>query len=182
VPSDQIGSLLPIWGWHPAGVGFFVFCVDFGVIMAIRRIFEGGFYWSRWWSFRVGDTIGLPVYAAFATVVMRDMDPSVGFYTWRWVHGLVLGAGFALSLGTNYMDVRSGMYTLRHQLIPSKLYHTFIFGVMFYWMATALPAVADSHSPAWAMGLSLSGLVVYVSAYLFDTLCVDRTPDPDGRR
>ena len=63
--SDQFGSFFPIWQWPPILVALFVLGIDFGAVMAIRIFVEKKFYLTRWWSFKIGDTIGLPVCAGF---------------------------------------------------------------------------------------------------------------------
>ena len=47
--------------------------------MAIRKFIERKAYLSRWWSFKIGDTVGLPVFAGFAAAVISDEEYS-GFY------------------------------------------------------------------------------------------------------
>ncbi len=144
--------------------------------MVIRRVFEGKFYWERWWSFRVGDTIGLPVFAGFAAVVVSDGE-FTGFYTELWWHLLVICVGYVISFGLQVKNLMNGFFTWRDVFIPSEAYHTVIFGVMFYLMATAIFALAANHSPIWATVGGFVGLGIYILSFGIDsTTLVDKTP------
>lgn len=174
--SDQFGSLLPIWDWHPALVAAFVFVIDFGAIMAIRVVIERKFYLTRWWSFRVGDTIGLPVYAGFGAIVVSDGE-FTGFYTAAWWHILVLTAGYVIAIGIQVNNLRTGFFTWSDVVNPSEVYHTVIFGVMFYLMVTVVFALAADRSPVWAVVLASTGLTIYVLSWIIDqTTLIDKTP------
>ena len=174
--SDQFGSFLPIWDWHPALVGLFVFGIDFGAIMAIRAVFEGKIYLMRWWSFKVGDTIGLPVYAGFAAVVVSDGEFS-GFYTETWWHFLVLAVGYAFFVGLHVNNLRTGFFSWCDAVNLSELYHTVIAGIMFYLIVTVLPAATAVEDFRWEALVAGVGLGVYVSTWILDqTSLVDKTP------
>ncbi|MEX0622023.1 MAG: hypothetical protein WD187_03485 [Candidatus Woykebacteria bacterium] len=172
---DQFGSFFPIWDWHPALVGFFVFVIDFGVIMTIRIYVERKLYFLRWWSFKVGDTIGLPVYAGFAAAVVSDGEFS-GFYTEIWWHIAVLVVGYAFFMGLHVNNLRTGFFSWSDAVNASEVYHTVIAGVMFYLMVTVLPAVLESDGPSWQAFIAGVGLSVYVFAWFIDqTPLVDKT-------
>ena len=175
--SEQFGTFIPIWNWHPALVGLFVFCIDFGAIVVIRILIERRAYLSRWWSFKIGDLIGLPVFAGFAAAVISDEDFS-GFYTERWWHVAVFAVGYLIALFFQVKNLTSGFFVWEDAVRPSELYHTAIFGVMFYLIGTAVCAVGANHSPAWAAALAFIGLSVHAVAWTIDnTPLVDKTPD-----
>ena len=157
-------------------MGLFVFGIDFGAIMAIRAVFEGKIYLMRWWSFKVGDTIGLPVYAGFAAVVVSDGSFS-GFYTETWWHVLVLAVGYAFFVGLHVNNLRTGFFSWRDAVNLSELYHTVIAGVMFYFIVTVLPPVLDSEGPSWLAFIAAVGLAIYAFTWFIDqTPLVDKTP------
>ncbi len=174
--SEQFGSFFPIWQWPPVLVALFVFGIDFGAIMAIRIFVERRFYLTRWWSFRIGDTIGLPVYAGFAAIVVSNGHFS-GFYAQLWWHILVMAVGYVLALGLQANNLRTGFFTWQEACNPSEMYHTVIFGVMFYLVSTVVFALSADHNPVWATTLAFVGLGVYVLSFGIDqTPTVDKTP------
>ena len=173
----QFGTLFPIWNWHPALVGLFVFGIDFGAIMAIRKFIERKVYLSRWWSFKIGDTVGLPVFAGFAAAVISDEEYS-GFYTQAWWHVLVMLVGYSLAIFFQVKSLTTGFFTWADVFRPSELYHTIIFGVMFYLMVSVLLPVVVDHEPTRVTALAFVGLAIYVGAWWVDnTSLVDKTSD-----
>lgn len=164
------------WELHPALVGFIVFAIDFGAIMVIRGFVERRIYFLRWWSFKVGDTIALPVYAGFASLVISDGDLS-GFYThWVW-HVSVLVIGYFIFVSLHVNSYRTGFFSRQDAINPSELYHTGIAVVMFYLMVTVLPPVLASDSLAWLVFFAALGLATYAFAWFIDqTSLVDKTP------
>ena len=177
--SEQFGSFFPIWQWPPALVAIFVFSIGFVAVMLIRKVFEGKFYWERWWSFRIGDTIGLPVFAGFAAVVVSDGE-FTGFYTELWWHLLVFCVGFVISFGLQVKNLMTGFFTGSDVFIWSEAYHTIFFGVMFYLVSTTLVAGSTDREPVWATILACVGLGVWIICVIIDgTSWVDKTP---GRR
>ena len=172
----QFGTFIPIWNWHPALVGLFVFCIDFGAIVVIRILIERRAYLSRWWSFKIGDTIGLPVFAGFAAVVISDEEFS-GFYTQTWWHAAVFVVGYLVSLFFQFKNLTTGFFVWEDVIRPSELYHTAIFGVMFYLIGTAVFAVGADHRPIWPTVIAFVGLGVHFVAWAVDnTPLVGKTP------
>ena len=169
---------------HPALVGSIVFTIDFGIIMLIRVFVEREFYLGRFWSFIIGDSIGLPVLAGFAAVVVSD-DEFTGFYTEVWwhlliIHVLIISVGYVAILGLQARNLKTEFFTREDIRIPSERYHTFIFGVMFYLVVTVLFATAADHDPLWATVAAFTGLGVWILGVAIDlSPWVDKTP---GRR
>jgi len=177
--SEQFGSLIPIWQWPPVLVAIFIFGIDFGAIMAIRVFAEGECYLGRFWSFKIGDTIGLPVLAGFAAVVVSEGHFS-GFYTQLWWHLLILCLGYLISLGVQVKNLSTGKFTWEEVKKPSELWHTAVFGVMFYLVATVLAATIADHDPFWAMVGSFAGLGIWIIGVAADlSPWADKRP---GRR
>ncbi len=179
--SADFGSFVPIWGWHPAVVALFVFAVDFGAIMAIRIFIERQFYWTRWWSFRVGDTIGLPLYAGFATVVVGNHEYHA-FFTQVWWHVLLIAIGYMIAVSNQLNGLRTGFFTVKDLLIPSEAYHTLVFGFMFYLATSLFLPVASWGSPTWAVAMAFLGLAIYVVSWVIDqTPLVSKAPEREVR-
>lgn len=175
---EEVYSFLPIWGWHPVWVFLFVLGVDWGAIMAIRILIERKTYLSRWWTFRVGDVIGLPLYAVAAAVVVDDFNHPDAFYQQVWWHVLWLAVGFGLSLTIQVRGLLTGFFDWKTVLNPSEMYHTAVFGVMFYLMLSiAAPVLAD-RQPTGAFLLAAVGMGIYIACYVVDqTSLVDKSPD-----
>lgn len=177
--SEQFGSFIPIWQWPPALVAIFILGIGFGGVMLTRKVFEGKFYWERWWSFRIGDTIGLPVFAGFAAIVVSDGHFS-GFYTQTWWHISAFAGGYLLAGYIQVKNLRTGLYSWQEITCPSEIYHTVVMGVLFYLVSTALIAVSTDFEPIWATILAYTGPSIWVLCVIIDgTSWVDKTP---GRR
>ena len=77
---------------------------SFAGIMLIRLVFEHDFYLLRWWSFRLGDSIGFPLYAYFAAQALQDYKSDGSWYDTRWfviclsALGMVIGLCLFLDL------------------------------------------------------------------------------------
>lgn len=174
--SDQFGSFFPIWQWSPILVALFVLGIDFGAIMAIRIFVEKKVYLTRWWSFKIGDTIGLPVCAGFAAAVVSEGN-FTGFYTQLWWHLLVLMTGYTVIITLELNSVRVGFATWEEVTNPSQMYHTFIFGIMFYLFSTVMFALVADHQPVVQTIMAFCGLGVWLTTYVIDqTSLVDKTP------
>lgn len=173
--SSNFGEFIPIWDLPPLVVGLFILGLDFGVVMAIRIRVEGKRYFTRWWTFKVGDTIGLPVYAGFAAAVLADHEFS-GIYTEWWWHLVIFLGGYALWDQMERSDLNSGFKTRADLDVPSERYHTFVFRPMFYMMASIfVPLIVAAE---WNVStiLAFAGLAVYIGCFVIDqTSLVDRS-------
>jgi hypothetical protein len=173
--SSDFGELIPIWDWHPVLVALFILGLDFGMVMAIRIRIEGKCYFTRWWSFKFGDTLGLPVYAGFAAAVISDHEFS-GFYTQWWFHLGILLFGYAFWARVQKQNLQSGFETWEDMKVPSEAYHTFIFGIMFYILASVLVPLIVAAELDITTIMAFAGLVVYVACMAIDqTSLVDRS-------
>ena len=169
-------------GRPPVLVAIFIFGIDFGGVMLFRIVLERKFYLERWWSFRIGDSIGLPVYAGFAAVVVSE-GHFAGFYTQLWWHVLAFVAGYVIALGLQLYNLKTGFFTWRDMITPSELYHTGVFGLMFYLLVTVMVQLVTNHEPTWATVLAFVGLGVYVLTVTIDqSPIVDKTLPPEGRK
>ena len=173
--SSNFGEFIPIWDWLPLVVGLFILGLDFGVVMLFRRVFERKFYLTRWWSFKIGDTLGLPVYAGFATAVISGHEFS-GFYTQWWYHLGILVFGYAFWAWVQKRNLQSGFETWEDMKVPSEAYHTFIFGIMFYLLASVfVPLIVAAEWDMTAI-MAFVGLAVYIACFVIDqTPLVDKS-------
>lgn len=178
--EEGFSGLIPIWDWHPAIVYLFLLGIDFGAILAIRGFIEQNWYLTRWWSYRIGDTLGLPLYGAFAAVVVSDVSHPDAFYTQTWWQCLVLGVGVAISVLLQVHNCLTGFYSKEVIFNPSEMYHTVIYGVMFYLVASSVFPLAHTHAPIWATAGAFLGLGIWIVCVMIDSSPLqNHTPEKD---
>lgn len=171
--SEKIGGLRLlswIWDMSPWVAAITVIAADFGLICVLMYL-EGRAPWHRhqYKTFLYNDTIFIPIYVATTVVVMNQSRPFSGFFTTKTWHIGVLIMGFALSLLLEVRAVKSGQYNLSQELSPSKLWHTFIFGIMFYWGVSSLPSVFGASNSRHRI-LILIALVGWVTISVLDMI------------
>lgn len=149
--SEKIGGL-PLLSWifdyGPWWAASIMFVADFGIIWLLM-IAEGlsphgVMPWNRhhYKTFIWNDTIWIPLYMAMVVIVLQGAPKLSSFYTERWVHVAVLVLGFVMSLGLEWQAVKNGQYTMSQELSPSKVWHTVIYGIVFYWLVATIVPVA----------------------------------------
>ncbi|MDP2721052.1 MAG: hypothetical protein Q8O75_03880 [bacterium] len=115
------------------------------------------------------------MYAGFAAAVISDHEFS-GFYTQWWYHLGILLFGYAFWVWVQKQNLQSEFETWEDMKVPSEVWHTFIFGIMFYLLASAfVPLVIAAE---WDMTtiMALAGLVVYITCFAIDqTPLVDKS-------
>lgn len=143
--SEKFGGLpvlSEVWNYGPWAAAFIMVVVDFGILCTLQ-VLEGIPPWQRgqYFTFRFNDTIFIPLFMAMATVIVEKAPLMHGFYTERWWHLLALGLAFGISILMEVGAVKNGQYTMSQELSPSKLWHTFIFGIVGYWLISILMPV-----------------------------------------
>lgn len=166
--------MLPIWN-SPVLAGLFMLAIDWGAILLIRVFWEGQFYWTRWWSFKYGDVL-LAFYGFFAAIIISDKDVT-GFQSTPLWHLALLALGLAISIVIEVVSApgRDPKITW----LPSQLWHTAIFAVMFYLVVwSGVLIVTKFHSPAWAVVVCVLLIVAYAATVVFDnSKWQDRSPE-----
>jgi hypothetical protein len=165
-----LGRARPVfvfWRWHPLAVAAFVFCVDFGILLALR-IFERGAFYLPWRNktFLIGDSVFLPLYAGFTAVVIRRGVPAGNLYHRRWWHIAVLIAGVGIALLMDLMTVAQGHISIFAEFQLSKTYHTCVFGLLFYLLVSVLPLQRPDRS--WFGAAACLALACYLSLALIE--------------
>ena len=154
---------LPWWG-----VFLFVVFIDYGVIRLLMAYEERNFpphnKREMFFSFKANDTIVIPVFLAGCAQTMHHNSNPEGWYTSMEWHVIALILCFAMSIALEIGAVTGLMFTVRQELSPSKLYHTFIFGIMGYWMLTGLVAVVANERHF--INLALSFGLVFIWAWV----------------
>ncbi len=170
--SANFGEFIPIWGWLPLLVGLFILGLDFGGTMFTRIVFERNCYFTRWWTFKIGDTIGLPVYAGFAAVVIADHE-FTGIYTEWWWHLAIFLGGYALWDQVERSELKSGFKTQADLDVLSERYHTFVFRPMFYMMASILVPLIVAAEANLETVAAFTGLAIYLACFVVDQIWGD---------
>ncbi|MGH7141010.1 MAG: hypothetical protein ACREGH_00020 [Minisyncoccia bacterium] len=163
-----------------AAIGMIV--ADFGIISLLFSL-EGRHLWQRklYKTFAWNDTIFIPVFMAMVVVILEDAPRLNGWYTSRWWQAFLLIVGFAISILTEYGALKNGQYTWPQELSPSKLWHTFIYGIVFYWLTSALIPICVVHQPVWAVIIAACAFAGFASmCYLDSKLSFPRDAHLEG--
>jgi hypothetical protein len=166
--------MLPIWN-TPVIAGLFMLAINWGAILLIRILWEGHFYWTRWWSFKVGDIL-LAVYGLFAAVLISDKVVTGFQANFYWHAGL-----FALGLLISIV-IEVGSAPGRDAAIswlPSQLWHTAMFAVMFYLVVwSGILIITKFHSEPLAVVFCVLLIAGYIATVAFDnSKWQDRSPE-----
>lgn len=155
--SEKIGGLpilSEVWNHGPIFAAVVMIVVDFGAICALMWL-EGLPPWKRqhYKTFLWNDTVFIPLWMAMVVVILERSPPMAGWHTEAWWHWTALLGAFAVSTYLEIDALRNGQYTWSQELSPSKLWHTFIFGIVGYWLASTLVPILVARSspdPVWA--------------------------------
>lgn len=154
-----------IWNTSPLFIALFLFCIDFLAILLIRIVLERKFYLREWWTYKYGDSIFLPMYGFFAATILQTSHSTV-IQTYFWWNITLVALGIVLLFGTEYHHVKYKIYTLKQEFLPSQLYHSIIFVVMFYIVGSSLQRVIVIHKPVW----SFIGVLIALGGYLLTVI------------
>lgn len=170
--SDKITGipvLSELWNHGSMGAFLIMLIADFGVI-CILMMLEGIPPWKRelYMTFKWNDTLVIPLFLAAAVVVMERMSSAPGVLSHSWFHYVILVASFGLSVGVEYLAVKTGQYSVSQELGPSKLWHTLIFGVVGYWLVISLICIVWARSPIWATGIAGIAVICFVYINVID--------------
>lgn len=171
-PHETFGGLEYLsflWDHGPIFAALAAFAIDFGIICCLMLI-ENIPPWKRdlYRAFLIGDSIFLPLYCGMVAVVLKDASVVHGFYTETWWHISWLAFFAGLSIVMEVLAVLNGQYTIWEELSPSKLYHTIIFPIVGYWIASTLIPVFMVASPHWAMGWLCFAIIGFIVSNLMD--------------
>lgn len=165
--------------FSPIVAALLVFLLGFGGVMMTRRIYEGEFYLTRWWSFRIGDSIALPLFAFFTALAFQK---STEWWNPRWFNYtlflalVILGVVFARQLLLDAMINRSVSFAEANR--PSERFHTYItWPSIFALVGTALIPLWTCDAPMRYKVLATTGLILYSLTFLVDNTLVNRSTE-----
>jgi hypothetical protein len=175
--SDKIGGVAFLWDWAPIWAGLFLLVIDFVFVNALMYFPERRFHRPRWKSFAFGDSICLPLYGACAVYALRDMTPGHTFYQQAWWHWMLFLFFCAASILIEVMQVKAGVYTMRQELSPAKLWHTAIFPVMAYFVASSGIPLLLEHPRSWGFLGCLVAIAGFVATLVWDQAWAKKNPE-----
>lgn len=166
---------------QPFKAATLVLSSDFIAILAIRILFEGRFYLTRWWSYKIGDSIALPLYTFFCLRALENDRLSGRFYDRKWFPWVLLGLGASFSIALEVQAVLNHFRRFQGEFLPSQAYHTVIFAVMFAWMSdTILPLLTAKSSRDKYIALVF--LALYLATWGIDNSPLqDHSPEREPR-
>ncbi|OGH16629.1 MAG: hypothetical protein A3C30_04340 [Candidatus Levybacteria bacterium RIFCSPHIGHO2_02_FULL_40_18] len=156
--------MLPIWN-SPVEAGLFMLAIQWGAILYIRVIWEGHFYWTRWWSFKVGDIL-LALYGVGAAILIQDKDVTglQGNFYWH-VTLLIVGLVISIAIETRSAPGREAAISW----LPSQIWHTAMFAVLFYLVLwSGILIITKFHSDPWVVTFCVLCIAGYVATVAFD--------------
>ncbi len=140
-----------IWYWSPTLVAFFIFFITAGGILLIRLMIEGRVYISRWWTFRFGDGIFLPLYGYFMAQMIQSTPPPALYLQPKW-HISCLVLGYLFMFITESLHHKHQTFKRYKSTLPSHFYHSLIFGIIFYLVVSTFPYLSfTSYGPSFAL-------------------------------
>lgn len=146
-----------IWNLQPLFVAIFFFCIDFLAVIFIRVVFEKKFYLSEWWTYLYGDSIFLPLYGFFAANILHTVVLQTSF----WWNIAIVFLGLITMLETEFLHLEDKFYNLKQEFLPSQVYHSIIFVVIFYIIGSSLPVMLTIHPPTWSFVWALCAIAGY---------------------
>ncbi len=146
----------------PMRAFFVVFAIDYGAMSAIRLLFEPRFYLTKWYSFRIGDFILLPLYAALAAYALQKID-TTNRYSKRFWYVWCLGF---LALGIIAPQLL-GFAKLRFDKGPSETYHAVLFWFMFPLITYPWPLLVKSPAKKQVIA-AFACIIAFLFLVLYD--------------
>src|SRR3989344_3151277 len=180
--SNKIGGLpliSSIFDHGPSAAYGIAFIAGFGIVCMLMVLeglsFRGVMPWNRpfYWAALWGDFVFLPLWVGMVTVVLERAAPMNGFYTSPWWHASLLIGGFIVSVSIEVGAVKAGQYTMSQEFSPSKLWHTFIFGIVFYWLASSfIPVIMEAflRPQMWHLLVLVAAVGFFFNSYRDATL------------
>lgn len=168
----------------PLVLWLFALMADFGAVfglmsrepLGLGKLFSKG---ERQFfpSFIIGDVFLLPTYIGLSAYVANQIPRDVSaFWNKPWFHWILLAIGLVISVYIEFAGMKSGTgFTLQQELTPSKLWHTLIFGLMFYLAMINIIPMFLSHKPRWAF----VGALLSITAFLATVFYFDRNVSID---
>ncbi len=166
--------MLPIWN-TPAAAGLFMLAIQWGAILLIRIAWEGHFYWTRWWSFKVGDVL-LALYGVGAAILLQDKEVTGFQASFYWHVGLlVIGLFISIAIEVSSAPGRDAAISW----LPSQLWHNAMFAVLFYLVVwSGILIITKFHSNPWAVAFCALCIAGYIATVAFDnSKWQDRSPE-----
>ena len=171
------GSVKPLVGkMSPLASALLLGGSTFFATMAIRVFIEKEFYLLRWWTFRIADPIGFPIFGWFAAKALKDYVPDGHWSNKRFVRLFFCLLWWGLGVGAELDSMKKRGTTLDDALVPSQAYHTVILGPVGALICSSVIPLLRSRASKRTKVFALSGLALWPISLLLDTFVQDRGP------
>ncbi|HVZ11592.1 MAG TPA: hypothetical protein VG965_01050 [Patescibacteria group bacterium] len=166
-----------------------VFVFGFVVTLLIRPVIEHHFYWTRWWSFRLG-VFFAATYCAFTARFLQDHAISHAWLINFYLHAGLILVGLAVAIFLE-VDANKKGRDSRITALASNLYFVPGLSALIWltaWNSLVLGAfiIDGDTDPVWVLSGALISLILLGATVYVDncTDWVDHTPEryEDGKR
>ncbi len=154
--------------WGPFVAAGIMVLIDYLATIAISGWVEGVWRIPNYWPFKYNDPIFIPLMILGVALVLRHWTPSHAWYTQPWWHLAVFALGYALVAGLNCLSISSGDTLWAQFWSPRIVWHTLIFGVVFYWLGVMVPPLFATLGPRGAVALVAIGFVGFAAMVVLD--------------
>jgi hypothetical protein len=100
----------------------------------------------------------LPLYGFFAANILHTTVIQTSFW---WTIAIIF-LGVITMLETEFLHVEDKFYKVKQEFLPSQIYHSLIFVVIFYIVGSSLPVIISLHPQTW----SFAGVIFAFTGYL----------------
>ena len=177
--ADKVGYLFGLsWVMEtPVRAVVFTLLISFGLVVGLRAI-QGELIGPYYMTLLFGDTFGLTMLLAAYSASFRYLPDDWTETNWgltsKWVvHLFLLAASYGVSVGLEVSAVKSGTFTIKDEMKPSKAAHTLVtLPILLYLIIAGIPAfiyAAIDGGVGWAIILlGLSGAAVWIFTMWID--------------
>lgn len=154
--------LKEIWNFGEWNAAMLILVLDFGLVSFFMCL-EGIPPWKRglYKSFLYNDTLFFPVATWMSMLVLKHYPVVIFNIAFDY---MLLIVGFSISFVGEIIAVRKKEFTINQELGPSKIWHTVIFGFVFYWMVKPLVIIGVAVYSNGVISDSILPLIVYILA------------------
>lgn len=162
--------MLFVWDWGWLGRFLAVLVLTYGLVQTLRLLPNDEWTWSRWYTYKFGDT-AIALFAIFAGVCFARFMPQDEWYTSFTFDVALIVLCIGGSIAVQIMNVHGGKMSLEVAWMPSEIYHTVVPRGFFLaaMIQGALMLVFASRKPEWAFWAAILCLAFYVLLFLCDS-------------
>jgi hypothetical protein len=155
----------------PAQAASALFLAMFGMMFLIRTLVERRFYFTRFKSFLIGDSIGFPLFGLLAARLLQGYSAEDHWFDRRLTQ-IVLLAFFTLAGEWNYQQgIKTGVMEDWRRNAPSERYHSTAFGPVGALITHAgLSILLGTKAKKRDKAIALSPLLLWIGGVMWDII------------